>query len=71
MTCSVCETGPIVEAKIVSTGATIFICEECDSIWLCNSSMEANDAVVSENSLISIELDEIWKKIEIVRTLQS
>lgn len=31
--CTVCEQGRIMKAKIKKNNKTIYICEECDSIW--------------------------------------
>ncbi|WP_433063036.1 hypothetical protein [Dactylosporangium sp. CS-033363] len=32
--CGVCERGWVLQCVVLATGTTLWVCEECDSVWL-------------------------------------
>ncbi len=64
MICPFCEQGRIIRASVKKNGKTIFICEECDTVWVDNISQDTVtnfDGFMSQYGISPA----LWEHIEI------
>jgi hypothetical protein len=48
--CGACERGWVLQCVVLATGTTVWVCEECDSVWL------SAEKIVTKASPVSPEL---------------
>ena len=66
--CPICAgEGEVVPAKIVATGESILICDECDTIWHRNEEVSANNASAFSDLMEERGLPHLWTELTIGR----
>jgi transposase-like protein len=63
MWCPRCDQGNIVKAEIKATCETIFICEECDAVWLGQSNISRTNFIDFSVLMESKKLEPLWSEL--------
>lgn len=61
--CPFCDgQGAIYRAKVIKNNMQIFICDECDTMWL-NSDINENNCISFEDFMSELELKPLWSEL--------
>lgn len=66
MICPRCEQDEIFEAKIKANGRLIFICPECDAMWLSDSKIGGDSFLDYGSYMKSIGLSQSWDELDVM-----
>ncbi len=66
MWCPRCEQGEIVKAQIKSNKNTIYVCEECEAMWLNPRDIGTKPHVDFGCYMKSIDLKPLWSELIIM-----
>jgi len=69
MICPRCEQDEIVEAKIKATGSSIFICPECDAMWLSSNRIDSANFLDYGTYMESIGLTQLGDELSVMRRI--
>jgi Zn-finger nucleic acid-binding protein len=65
MICPRCEQDEIVGAKIKANGGLIFICPECDAMWLSSDGIALDNFLDYGTYMKSIGLSQLWSELSV------
>lgn len=67
--CPFCEgQGVIYKARIIKNNVAIFICDECDTMWL-NSNIKENSCINFGEFMDSLGLKPLWSELHEINKL--
>ncbi|MCR1870473.1 hypothetical protein [Longicatena caecimuris] len=66
MVCPYCEQGNVVQVKIKRTGKKIYICDECDTIWLNGETISHFNGTGFEEYAKANGFQSIWTELELL-----
>jgi Zn-finger nucleic acid-binding protein len=66
--CPLCEQGLINEVMIKSTNERIYLCEECEALWL-NKQINSTEVLNFDDYMKKRNMKPVWDELEIVKQL--
>ena len=64
--CPRCQQAYLLKAKIKKINKVIFLCEECEAMWLENQDINLLNFVDFGTYLVSHRLQPLWDEIEVI-----
>lgn len=65
MICPRCEQDDVLEVRVRKTGATIYVCPECEATWLCEKSIAQGAFLDFGIYMEGLGLLPVWDELDI------